>query len=68
MSDYTFSANGREHQGPHTPSYWDTGEMKKNPHHFLELIINKLTLEEAISLSVEKCRLEAELKQWKRGS
>lgn len=41
-------------------------KMKKNPHHFLELI-NELTLE-AISLSVEKCWLEAELKQWKRVS
>jgi len=42
-------------------------EMKKSPDHSLELI-NKLTLEEAISLAVEKPWLEAELKRWKRDS
>lgn len=61
MSDYTSSANGRERWGHQAPSYWDIGEMKQNPDYSLELI-NELTLEEAIFLSVETYWLEAELK------
>lgn len=40
--------------------------MKKNPHYSLELI-NELTLEEAIFLSVETSWLETELKSNGRG-